>query len=278
MSSYSEKLEKLFAYGTPEPVGLEDWPDYLASSITIEDTPELLRMIADPTLRTTDPDEEDPKYWAAVHAWRTIALLRDASATAPLLQLTENLFDNDSGFSEWAIEELPDVYEAIGPAAIPILINCIADVTWPVETRVNAMTGLLKICTKYPEYRDEVVAFFTKQLENYAQNDPEINGYLISNLSHLKAIETLPLIKTAFDSENVDDFLISLEDVEVLFGLRERPEPLFSDLNSFFQALSQPKNQEDATPSSPALFPQRNSIPKANKNKKTKKALAKASR
>ena len=128
MSSYSEKLEKLFAYGTPEPVGLEDWPDYLASGITTEDTPELLRVIADPTLRTTDPDEEDPKYWAAVHAWRTIAQLRDASATAPLLQLTENRFKDASG-SEWAIEELPDVYEGIGSAAMPILINCIADST-----------------------------------------------------------------------------------------------------------------------------------------------------
>ena len=31
MSSYSEKLEKLFAYGTPESVKIEDWPDYLAA-------------------------------------------------------------------------------------------------------------------------------------------------------------------------------------------------------------------------------------------------------
>jgi Protein of unknown function (DUF1186) len=109
-------------------------------------------------------------------------------------------------------------------------------------------------------------------LENYAQNDPEINGYLISNLSHLKAIETLPLIKTAFDDGNVDTFLISLEDVEVLFGLREPPEPLFTDFNSFLQALSHPEDQKDATP------PHSSSIPKANKNKKTKKAQAKASR
>jgi hypothetical protein len=200
-----------------------------------------------------------------------------------------NPYDNDTGFVEWAIEELPDVYEAIGPAAIPILINCIADSTWPVETRVNAMTGLYKICTKYPEYRDEVVAFFTKQLENYAQNDPEINGDLISNLAELKAIETLPLIKTAFDNGNIDTFLISLEDVEVSFGLREPPEPLFTDFNSFLQAFSHSEDLEDATPTSPTLFPQHHaqqhptspynsSIPKANKNKKTKKAQAKASR
>jgi hypothetical protein len=98
-------------------------------------------------------------------------------------------------------------------------------------------------------------------LENYAQNDPEINGYLISNLSKLKAIETLPLIKTAFDYGNVDTFLICLEDVEVSFGLREPPEPLFP----------QPYALHPTPPHS-------SSIPKANKNKKTKKAQAKASR
>jgi hypothetical protein len=41
MSSYSETLEKLFAYGTPEPVGVDDWPDYLASGITTNEEAQL---------------------------------------------------------------------------------------------------------------------------------------------------------------------------------------------------------------------------------------------
>ncbi len=283
--SYPEPLDKLLTYGTPESVDVENWPDYLAPGITKEHIPALLRMIADPGLRTSDPKEDDPKYWAAVHAWRTLGQLRDASAVESLLQQTEDLFDDTTGFGDWAIEELPDIYEAIGPVAIPILTRCIADPSWPVNTRINAMTGLTKITTKYPEHRDETVIFLTEQLEDFAQNDPEINGYLIANLTELKAVETLPIIQKAFVDGNVDTFLIDLKYVEEEFGLRERPEPAFTDLNSFLQKLSQSQGQEDATsvsqaPPQPHVhknFPptRSSSPPRGGKSKVTKKAKAK---
>ena len=283
--SYPEPVEKLLTYGEPEVVDLENWPDYLVSGITTEHIPDLLRMVADPELRFSGPDDDDPKNWAPIYAWRALAQLQDASAVEPLLHLTEELFELNTGVDEWAIEELPEVYEAIGPAAIPGLTKYIVDPLVPVDTRVNALTGLAKITTKYPEHRDETVTLLSEQLEHFAQNDPEINSYLILSLAQFKAIETLPLIQKVFDDGNVDTFFITPESVEVEFGLRERPEPM--DLNSFLQKLShaQDQVQKGSTHVAQALpqpyvrqsFPHTpsSSPPRGGKSKVTKKAKAK---
>jgi hypothetical protein len=277
--AYPEPVAKLFIFGEPEGTTIEDWPDYLATGITVEHTPDLLRMIADRTLRTNDPEEEDPKYWAPIHAWRALGQLRDASAIEPLLQQTEDLFDNKLGFGDWAIEELPDVYANIGEAAIPILTRCIADPTWTVNTRIQAMTGLTTITQKYPEHREETIVLFVQQLEQFVQNDPELNGYLITNLAILKAVDTLPLIQQAFASNNVDTFLISLEDVEVAFGLKERSTPEFTDweslLRNFSQSAGLDLDRKEEHTHTHQHSTRSVSPPRGSKNKVTKKAKAK---
>src|SRR5437763_14037853 len=48
------------------------------------------------------------------------------------------------------------------------------------------------------EARDECVAALTGQLEQFAENDPEMNGFLVSNLIDLKAVEAAPAIERAF--------------------------------------------------------------------------------
>src|SRR5437879_4486639 len=125
--TYTPPVAKLLTYGEPEAVLSEDWPNYLELGIGPEHVPELIRMVADKDLRTTDPDETDPKYWAAVHAWRTLGQLRDVTAVEPLLQLSEELISDESGVDEWAIEELPDIYGLIGPAAISFLAKYAAE-------------------------------------------------------------------------------------------------------------------------------------------------------
>src|ERR1019366_1020324 len=174
-----------------------------------------------------------------------------------------------TGFGEWAIEELPDVYANIGETAIPILTRCIADPAWHVNARIHAMTGLTKIALKYPEHREETIAFFVQQLEQFAQNDPEINGYLITKLVDLKAVETLPLIEQAFADDNIDQSLIDLEDVEVGFGLKERRIPDFTNPFQNFGQLQATHTHQHSSSTRSA------SPPKGNKNKVTKKAKAK---
>lgn len=94
--TYAPPVAKLLAYGEPEPVLSEDWPNYLELGIGPEHIPDLIRMVADKDLRTTDPDEKDPKYWAVVHAWRALGHLRDVTAVEPLLQLSEELISDES--------------------------------------------------------------------------------------------------------------------------------------------------------------------------------------
>jgi hypothetical protein len=277
--AYPEPVAKLFTFGEPEADAIENWPNYLATGITVEHIPDLLRMVADPALRGSDlSEEDDPKYWAPVHAWRALGQLQDASVVEPLLQQTENLFDYETGFGDWAIDGLPDVYAEIGAAAIPILNKCIVDPAWPADARIQAMTGLTKIALKYPEHREETITFFVQQLEQVAQNDPEINAYLITKLVDLKAVETLPLIQQAFSDDNVDQSLIDLEDVEVGFGLKERRIPDFTSPSQNFGRSQATHTNEGHThththqhsPSTRSVSP-----PKGNKNKVTKKAKAK---
>ncbi len=45
---------------------------------------------------------------------------------------------------------------------------------------------------------------------------------MIGDLTHLKAVETLPLIERAFEADRVDEFIIDLDYVLEEFGLKER--------------------------------------------------------
>ena len=77
----------------------------------------------------------------------------------------------------------------------------------------------------YPETKAECVAIITHQLELFAENDPEVNAFLILALRDLKVPEAMPLIKQAFDADSVDEFVVgTYDDVQVAFGLKQRTE------------------------------------------------------
>jgi len=59
-------------------------------------------------------------------------------------------------------------------------------------------------------------------LERFGENDPELNGFLVSYLVDLGAVESISCIQAAFEKECVDFSIIGdLEDVEIHLGLRE---------------------------------------------------------
>ncbi len=278
---YTPPVAKLLTYGEPEPVLAENWPNYLELGIGPEHVPELLHMVADKDLRTTDPDETDPKYWAAVHAWRTLGQLHAVSAAEPLLQLSEELISNESGVDEWAIEELPDVYGLIGPAAIPFLATYAAEPSHGEFPLDNAVRGLEKIGMMHPEARDESIKALTQQLELFKENDYGLNSALIGSLGSLKATETLPLIEQAFAADRVDEFIIQLDDVLIDFGLKTR-EQVLQERRQSSDSSSLPSNVEyrslTLTPhESYWKTPQTPSKSSANK-KKAKDKMAKGSR
>ncbi len=222
--NYPEPVAKLLTYGEPETEYYKDWPNYLEETgIGPEHIPDLLRMIDDKGLRTQDPDEDDPKYWGPVHAWRALGQLKDAAAVQPLLDRITDLLDYDTGLGEWALEELPDVFGLIGKEAIPPLTQYLADTSHDGEARVNVGTALEKMAEIHPETREECIKVLTQQLETMEPEAYELNAFLILNLVNLQVKEALPLIEKMFAEDRVDESIINLDNVLIKFGLKEPP-------------------------------------------------------
>ncbi len=275
-TTYPSPVDKLLTIGEPNPAGSQDWPNYLELGLGPEHIPDLLRMLADNEL--FDPEllkegAEKPEGWAPHHAMRALGQLRDVSAVEPLLSQSERLIDYDEGLGEWGMEELPEVYGLIGPAAIPALTAYIADKSPGVDSRTNAATGLEKIAEMHPEAREEVVAALTRQLESALENDPRLNAFIIDNLINLQAVEAAPVIERAFATDSVNMGIVGdWDDVQAALGLKPRqelPSPPTIDI------LSQTSLPENVT--TPSSSPS-TTLHKRVTAQKTKHKMAKQSR
>ena len=121
------------------------------------------------------------------------------------------------------MDELPQVYGLIGAAAIPTIEAYLADKSHQEAAGLVA-DGLRHMAKLHPEDRDEAVAALMRLLENFAENEYELNGSLISSLVNLKALEAVPLIERAFAVDRVDEFITGdWDNVQVELGLKEAP-------------------------------------------------------
>ncbi|HYT36544.1 MAG TPA: HEAT repeat domain-containing protein [Ktedonobacteraceae bacterium] len=246
-TTYTPPVNKLLTIGEPESVNPDKWPDYRELGLGPEHIPELIRMAIDPEFRgpeaAEESEEEDPDFWAPLHAIRALGQLHAETAIEPLVNLLGELNDD-----EWMFEELPLVFGMLGPAAIPALAAYLADTSHEMYSRSYASNGITEIADRYPESREECIAIISKQLENFEENDEELNAFLVTNLLHIKAVETLPLIERAFKADKVDDFIVDLDDVLVGFGLKER-EIVDNPFLNFFKNMSTSSAKQNETSS-----------------------------
>src|SRR5258708_3242037 len=155
-------------------------------------------MVADPELNQAAFDSLE--VWAPVHALRTLAQLRADNAIESLIPLLDRVDDDDSLF-----EELPTVFSALGPAAIPLLSAYLDELVHASFARVIvAVDALSQIAQKYPETRQGVVERITKELTRPDRDDAAINGFLVSSLIDLRATESAVAIKAAYYADQVD--------------------------------------------------------------------------
>lgn len=199
-----------------------DWLDYRQFGLGPEHVPDLIRMATDDDLLWADSDSLE--VWAPIHAWRALGQLHAEAASEPLLTLFDALDAED-----WILEEMPDVYALIGPAAIPALTAYLADASHLLFSRVAASSCLQHIGAAHAEARAECVAALSGQLERFAENDPTLNADLIASLLELKAVESAPAMARAFAAECVDLSVTGdWEDAQVELGLkpaRDTPRP-----------------------------------------------------
>jgi len=233
MGEYSSPVDKLLTLGDCGAT-MQKWPDYPALGIGPEHVPDLIRLATDRELILADSDSLE--VWAPIHAWRALGQLRAEAAIEPLMRLFHELDDDEqSGSYEWVMEEMPEVYGLIGPAAIPALTAYLADESHELYPRTTALGCLERIGKEHPDARAECVAILTRQLEQFDKNDPELNAFLVSSLLGLKAVEAASVIESAFAGGCVDQFIAGdWEDAQVGLGLKvardrpHRPSPLIA--------------------------------------------------
>jgi HEAT repeat protein len=193
LASYAPPVSALLTMGRPK----RPWEDYCALGLTQEHVLALLRMATDAGLHEAD---KDPDYFAPVHAWRALAQLRAEEAIEPLVQLLQE-YEHD----DWTGEELPQCLALFGPAALKALSAFLANDEHSEFPRINAAHSIQEIGAKHPESRGECVRLLVGQLQHYEENDASLNGFLVSYLLDLKAVEALPLIEQAFEADAVDE-------------------------------------------------------------------------
>jgi Protein of unknown function (DUF1186) len=246
-TTYTSPVNKLLTLGKPESSLPEEWPNYLEFGLGPQHIPDLIRMATDPVFRgpeaEKESEEDDPDFWAPLHAIRALGQLHAEAAIEPLVNMLPEVINDD-----WIQEELPQVFVLIGPPAIPALSAYLTDSSNDMYSRGSAAENLETIGRRYPETRSECISVISKQLEKFEENDYELNAFLIATLSRLKAVETLPLIERAFEADRVDDFVIDLDDVLVSFGLKER-EIVESPFLEMFKEISASRAKQKDTPS-----------------------------
>jgi len=193
-----------------------------ALGIGSEQIPDLIRMVTDDTLHFADGDT--PLIWAPLHAWRLLGELKAPEAVEPLISLFRRL---DEDFDDWIADEVPDVLVQIGASALSPLIAFLNDATNGTYSRNEAASAIAKLAETYPDVRDSCIAALKTQLEQYAQQPGEFNGFLVWMLLDLHAAEALPIIERAFAAGRVDENSVGdWEDIQLEFGLiTERSSP-----------------------------------------------------
>ncbi len=215
---YPYPVNRLLNLG--EPRDHREWPVYTALGLTGEHVPDLIRMVLDEDLN--EADGESREVWAPLHAWRALGQLRAAAAIEPLLSLLWRIDERDD---DWVGEELPRVFSMIGAPAIPALTAYLADTTHGLFARIAAAHGLEWISRRYAATREQSLAALSVQLEHYAGQDPTLNGFLVSYLLDLKAVEAAPLMERVFAANQIDlSVMGDWEDAQVELGLKARRE------------------------------------------------------
>jgi Protein of unknown function (DUF1186) len=214
---YSEILQQLEILEDPYEI---EKHDLLALGITTVHIPDLIDTILDDRYYL----DEDSASLAHLFAYIALGQLKTDAAIDGLL-LGVNKWASSDWF-EWFTEAMPEIFANIGVSAIPALIGLLQDSNQHMEARFSAISYLEDIYKKYPEVRDRCVEAISQELQKFADNNPEFNGYLVGSLAvEFKAVETAPLIEAAFAADRVDpSFVGGWDNVRVYLGLKKAPK------------------------------------------------------
>jgi hypothetical protein len=214
---YQPPVKQLLSLGEPR---RNEKRDYAALGISSHDVAALIQMAADEQLHTGPPDS--PVVWAPVHAWRALAAFRAEAAIAPLVEL---LHRADNEFDEWVNGDLPETLAQFGPVVLAPLTDYLADAAHGEWARTAAAKAISLVGETHPDMRLDCISRIAAQLDCFAAQSETLNGFLISALWDIRAVEAMPVIERAFASGRVDESIVGdVEDVQIEFGLKTQRE------------------------------------------------------
>jgi hypothetical protein len=195
MGNYAPPVDQLLKLGDPAKVK-GGTVDYVALGIGPQHVADLIRLVKD-----TELYEKEPEWAAHIHAWRALGQLRAREAIEPLLDVVAANAEADA-WSDWILEEVPEVLGGFGPE---VIAPAVARIDRQKARATQDLASVLEeVAKQHPEARAEVISHLRRLLETAATNDPTLNAFLISNLIDLKATEAWLSIETAYATGNVD--------------------------------------------------------------------------
>ncbi len=221
--SDTSPIAALLTLGIPETFRVDTWLNYPEQfGLTLDHVPELIPLALSWTDDKFDEEDDDlPAVYAPIHAWRSLGQLQAEAAIEPLISLLA--FSEDLP-GEWIAEELPQVFGLIGPTAVPALTNYLNDTSHPGWSRTTAAQAIVTLAGRHPGLRSAAISTLTSLLAAFADNDPDLNGFLVCYLLDLEAVEAAPTMEQAFAAKAVDEsFAGNWDEVQVTLGLKEKP-------------------------------------------------------
>jgi tetratricopeptide (TPR) repeat protein len=211
LARYPQALAELLTFGEPEEdLEYEDWADQLGDYV-----PDLICMVLDDDLNVRDDD--DPAWYAPVHAIEILCVLGPLEAADPLLAC----FDWDA---DWLYDLLPELYAAIGPASVPMLRDYLFDPSHAARARSTASDALMFIAQEHEAARSDVVALLTSFLDrpeaDASADEEELTSFVICDLGDLGDASAYDAIRRAFEEDRVTPHIVGLSDIEQDFGMR----------------------------------------------------------
>lgn len=213
-------VDALSKVDAPEP---GDGREYLEPlGLTNEDIPVLVELVQrwahEAHFEATVPDSA---MWAPVHAWRALGELRAEIVVPTLLVLLDTL---DRRGDEWMLEEFPSLCRRIGEPALDDLAGYLLDAGHTEYGRVAVAHGLQAIAAADADLRDRVCETLADVLRPLSAQHPDLNGFVITYLADLVAVEHAELIERAFE-EGVVNGTICGDWRRIAFELGIGPPP-----------------------------------------------------
>jgi hypothetical protein len=209
LHTYTAPVANLLSYEQCQPVGADEWPDYVSAlGLTKAHIPELLTLMQDVYLYEWDPEKDPPLptdldpdlLWCGpIHAWRTLGQLRAVEFLEGALTVLQ------SPMKEWAMEEFPDICQLIGPEVVDPLGEIIQANIDTDNDVAPLIESLSLVPEKYPEERDRCVAILSAALERYPEISNHHNTFLVLALQDLKATEAVDTLEAVYQSKRIDE-------------------------------------------------------------------------